>query len=215
MTGKSLNHLHLFIILGLGFFLTGCALNRPYPEKSSYLPDVSFEVSNENKPLPFRIKVRNTRVTAPFEGKAFVYRLPEGQWETDFYNEWFAYPRDLVTENCIAALARSNKFAAVTSEDSLIDADYYLEGALIESYLDRRNPKQPESVIKTRWVLIPNKPGLMPTLDEGEWKKVYEERQSLGQDTPNAYSEASALGLGNILNQLVSDLSQHLDTAHP
>lgn len=140
-----------FIVMGS---ISGCALNRPYPEKSSFMPDLTFEDTKVFKPLPYRIKIRNTRVSAPYEGKSFVYRLPDNQWENDFYNEWFAYPRDLMTESCISALDQSGRFASVTSEDSLIDADYYLEGTLIESYLDRRNPNKPQSVLKIRWALI-------------------------------------------------------------
>ena len=217
MTKKVSSHLLSLlslIILAVAFGFSGCALNRPYPEKSSYMPDVSSIGNKTIHSLPLRIKIRNTRVVAPFEGKAFVYRLANGQWETDFYHEWFAYPRDMVTEACISVLTQSDQFASVTSEDSLIKADYYLEGTLIESYLDRRNSDKLESVLKTRWVLIPNKPSLKPVSSEGEWNKVYEERLELEQDTPNAYAKASATGLSHTLSQLVSDLHQQLETAN-
>lgn len=211
MKRKISNHLltgAIFLMIALGS--TSCALNRPYPEKSSYLPDVIFENGMPVTRLPYHIKIRNTRVVAPFEGKLFVYRLPEGQWETDFYNEWFAYPRDIITETCITALVKSGQFAAVTAEDSLIEADFYLEGTLLESYLDRRNPSNPESVLKTRWMLIPNKPALKSFSANEEWSKLYENRQLLLTDTPSNYAEGTAAGLTEIMTQLATDLNEHL-----
>lgn len=191
--------------------ISGCALNRPYPEKTSYMPDISYEASKANKSLPYRLKIRNTRVSAPFEGKSFVYRLPDDQWENDFYNEWFTYPRDLITESCIDALDQSSRFASVTSEDSLIKADYYLEGTLIESYLDRRNPNKPQSVLKIRWVLIGHPSPLKASnSSNGIWSKTYEERRSLPSNQLRDYVKSTAEGLKQILNQLVIDLSDQL-----
>ena len=191
--------------------ISGCTLNRPYPKKSSYMPDLTFEETKVVTPLPYRIKIRNTRVSAPFEGKSFVYRLPDNQWENDFYNEWFAYPRDLMTESCISALEQSGRFLSVTSEDSLIESDYYLEGTLIESYLDRRKPNKPHSVIKIRWALIVHhSPLKTANSSENIWTKIYEERRELKSNQLQDYVESTAEGFRQILNQLVVDLSKQL-----
>jgi hypothetical protein len=34
------------------------------------MPDLTFEKSKDPHPLPYRIKVRNSGVSAPFEGKS-------------------------------------------------------------------------------------------------------------------------------------------------
>ena len=77
---------------------SGCALNKPYPEKASFLPNIQAPrmVEKKVKPLNIRLKVRNTRVKAPFEGKSFVYRLTDDHWETDFSKEWLTYPSQLL-----------------------------------------------------------------------------------------------------------------------
>ena len=191
---------------------SGCALNRPYPEKISYMPDLSFEKSKEPHPLPYRIKVRNSGVSAPFEGKSFVYRLPDDQWEKDFYNEWFAYPRDMITESCISALIQTGNFISITSEDSLMEADYYLEGRLLESYLDRRNSNHLQSVLKIRWMLIDYQSPRKGNSSEENWARTYEEITSLQSNQVEDYVASTGTGLKKILHQLVMDLNQQISS---
>ena len=174
------------------------------------MPDLNFKKSKASPTLPYRIKVRNTGVSAPFEGKSFVYRLPDNQWEKDFYNEWFAFPRDMITDSCITALIQSGSFASITSEDSLMDADYYLEGRLLESYLDQRNSNEFQSVLKIRWILVQYQSSKKRDSSEENWTRTYEETTSLQSNQVEDYVTATGTGLKEIMRQLVMDLKQQL-----
>ena len=174
------------------------------------MPDLNFKKSKAPPTLPYRIKVRNTGVSAPFEGKSFVYRLPDNQWEKDFYNEWFAFPRDMITDSCITALIQSGSFASITSEDSLMDADYYLEGRLLESYLDQRNSNEFQSVLKIRWILVQYQSSKKRDSSEENWTRTYEETTSLQSNQVEDYVTATGTGLKEIMRQLVMDLKQQL-----
>ena len=176
------------------------------------MPDLSFKKSKEPPTLPYRIKVRNTGVSAPFEGKSFVYRLPDNQWEKDFYNEWFAYPRDMITDSCISALIQSGNFVSITSEDSLMEADYYLEGRLLESYLDRRNSNDFKSVLKIRWMLIQYQSPKKGDSSGENWTRTYEETTSLKSNQVEDYVASTGTGLKKILHQLVTDLNQRISS---
>ncbi len=179
------------------------------------MPELAFEKSKASQPLPYKIKIRNTRVAAPFEGKAFVYRLPNNQWETDFYHEWFAYPRDLITESCIAALNHSGQFKAVTSEDSLMDADYYLEATLNALYLDRRDQDHSDAVLEIRWLLIEHNSPVNPKSTGELWNQTYRVIQGLKSDTHQAYADAIAEALKKVLEQLIVDVSGKIASTSP
>lgn len=195
---------------------SGCALNRPYPEKASFLPNIQAPLVAEKKenPLHIRLKVRNTRVKAPFEGKSFVYRLTDDHWETDFYKEWLTYPRDVLTESTIDYLAQSGGMAMTSTEDSLVEADYYLEGVLNAFYLDKRNPASPTSEVSIQWVLIPNRPMSAANNDSTFWSKEYTQRVPCRDNTSQAYVQSTATALGEIFESLNTDLIRVLEASN-
>ena len=193
---------------------TGCALNKPYPDKSFHLPNVKTpESPASNTPtFSYCIKVRNARVEAPFEGKSFVYRLADDQWETDFYHEWFTYPRDILTENCVEYLTHKGTLGQVSTEDSLLEADYYLEGTLQSFHLDRRNPESLNAVVKTRWILIPNKPLVNATGKETLWTKDFILQVPCTTDTPQAFAHSTGTALAQTFESLSLDLEKLLNS---
>lgn len=192
---------------------TGCALNKPYPEKSYYLPNIEMPEASDahDLPAPYRIKVRNARVDAPFEGKSLVYRLTEDRWETDFYHEWLVYPRDMLTESSVDYLSHRKTLGLVSSENSLIEADYYLEGTLRSFYLDQRNQASLQAVVRTSWVLIPNTSFSFEDKEqEALWTKEYTHRANCDSTAPHAYAEATATALIQTFEALNSDLTDRL-----
>jgi len=198
-------------------WLTGCALNRPYPDKVHYLTQIDLdriESSNE-APLPFRIKVRHARVVAAYEGKSFVYRLPDDQWETDFYHEWFAYPRDMLTEACIEVLEHTGRFTSVSSEDSLVDAQYYLEGTIQASYWDKRDADHPACVLKTQWTAVPSHALNLQSKERKTRNFNYEQTIAFTDNDPQAYSKAMAVALERTMGSLAVDLEAWLKDQTP
>jgi len=195
---------------------SGCALNKPYPEKASFLPNIQAPriADTKVKPLNIRLKVRNTRVKAPFEGKSFVYRLTDDHWETDFYKEWLTYPRDILTESTVDYLVQSEGLAMTSTEDSLVEADYYLEGVLNGFYLDKRNPSTPTSEVSIQWVLIPNRPMSEANHDSTFWSKEYTQRIQCKDNTSQAYVQSTATALGKIFESLNTDLIRVLETSN-
>jgi hypothetical protein len=118
----------------------------------------------------------------------------------------------MITDSCISALIQSGNFVSITSEDSLMEADYYLEGRLLESYLDRRNSNHLQSVLKIRWMLIQYQSPKKGNSSDENWARTYEEITPLQSNQVEDYVASTGTGLKKILHQLVVDLNQQISS---
>lgn len=93
-----------------------------------------------------------------------------------------------------------------------MEADYYLEGRLLESYLDRRNSNDFKSVLKIRWMLIQYQSPKKGDSSGENWTRTYEETTSLKSNQVEDYVASTGTGLKKILHQLVTDLNQRISS---
>ena len=101
-----------------------------------------------------------------------------------------------------------------STEDSLVEADYYLEGVLNAFYLDKRNPASPTSEVSIQWVLIPNRPMSAANNDSTFWSKEYTQRVPCRDNTSQAYVQSTATALGEIFESLNTDLIRVLEASN-
>lgn len=125
--------------------LTGCALNKPNPDQTSWLIVPERTAPPRAAPVNLTLKMGSFTANAPFDGKSMVYRLSDNRYEKDFYNLYLIYPRDMVANATRDWLAKSNGFTQVQEESTVFFPMYQLQGVIDEFYGDYRN--QPEAVV--------------------------------------------------------------------
>ncbi len=80
----------LLTLLFIGIFvlfplLIGCLnLERSYPEKRYFILDVSRGEDISSPDTGTVLKVRRFRISSRYEGRGFVYRLADLNYESDF-----------------------------------------------------------------------------------------------------------------------------------
>ena len=184
-------------------FLTGCiGFQAIRPEKHSYMLDASRHLDVASPARKASLKVRRFRVSPQYEGKGFVYRKGALDFETDFYNEFFAPPSTMLTEEVREWLAGSGLFHHVVDTSSTVETLYTLEGELTALYGDYREKKAPKAVLKIQFSLIRD----VSDRPEMVFQRQYHEQIPLKADTPQALVEAWNEGFQRILAAFENDL---------
>ena len=129
--------------------LTGCALNKPNPDQSSWLIVPERTAPPRATPVNLILKMGSFTANAPFDGKSMVYRFSDNRYEKDFYNQYLIYPRDMVSNATRDWLVKSNGFTQIQEESTVFFPMYQLQGVIDEFYGDYRN--QPEAVVSIQF----------------------------------------------------------------
>jgi len=108
----------LMAVLALFLLLAGC-MGRRYVEKRTFLLDVSRDGTVSTAERNVVLRVRTLRVSPRYEGKGFVYRMANFNYESDFYNEFFTSPDSMITEEVRQWLAESGLFQNPASSSRL------------------------------------------------------------------------------------------------
>src|SRR6266545_3210279 len=74
----------LSLLLALGWLVTGCSLKQAAPVKTTFLIDAPRTAPARATAGPMTVRVRPIQVAEPFEGREFVYRKSELNFESDF-----------------------------------------------------------------------------------------------------------------------------------
>lgn len=130
-------------LLWLMLVVQGCSvgvdLQRPAPVKQTYLLELDrvHQVAPGDAPT---LRLAPVRVAAGFEGRALVYRMAQGRFEADFYNQWFTSPRDQVFEMASQWFTRGGVFREVVPQNLATQADYRLDLLVTRLYVDMSDP---------------------------------------------------------------------------
>jgi ABC-type uncharacterized transport system auxiliary subunit len=148
------------------------------------------------------VKVRPFRTAAPYDGREFLFRQPDGQLVADFYNGFAAGPGELVTAATAGWLRDSGLFAAVLEPGITADAPYALEGTVLAVYGDLRDTKQPAAVLDLQVYLVrAASNGRELVLD-----RRFIERVDVPTATPTALAKGYTEALARALARLERDL---------
>ncbi|MFN2348918.1 MAG: ABC-type transport auxiliary lipoprotein family protein [Thioalkalivibrio sp.] len=129
----------VLLMLVLQACTVGVDLQRPAPVKQTYLleMDRAHQVAPDNAPT---LRIAPVRVAAGFEGRALVYRMAQGRFEADFYNQWFTSPRDQVFEVASQWFNHGAVFREVVPQNLATQADYRLDLLVTRLYVDMSDP---------------------------------------------------------------------------
>ena len=191
-----------FVLLVVLALAACSAVTRPAPVRRTYLIEPS-SLQALAQARPGTLRVGQVNVAAPFRGKAFVYRLSDLRFETDFYVEFLVPPAVMLTEQTARSLARARPFARVSTPGGAADADWVLDGFAPALYADTREAGKPAAELAITYYLAPaNRPDQAPV-----WTREYRRHAPMHDSSPQAYAEALNAAFGEILAELVRDLA--------
>jgi uncharacterized lipoprotein YmbA len=181
--------------------IVGC-MGRKYVERDTYALDVSRPGPVSSAGTDAVLRLRTLRVSPRYESKSFVYRTGDLSYETDYYNQFFASPDTMITEEVRKWLGGSGLFRQVVDYTGQVEHTHILEGEVIDLYGDFSRGTQPKAVMDIRFLLIHD------TADRSEslLQKHYRRELPLSVDTGEALIDAWNTALGGILTDLEKDL---------
>jgi cholesterol transport system auxiliary component len=187
----------------VGALSFGCvSLDRSYPEKHSFVLEISRDGQSLQDPASGIVEVADMRISPRYEGQSFIYRVSEGGYESDFYNQFLIAPAVLVTEEVRRGLAQSGISQYVINSSSQIQPTYRLDGTVNAIYGDFRNASTTKAVLDMEFFLT--KPGQGAT--QVLIAKRYSKSVPLTDRTPEALVKGWNEALEEILRSLVADL---------
>ena len=178
-------------------------LSKSYPEKRSFVLDVSSE---NREPVPeatMVLKISKFRVSPLFVGRAMVYRIGELQYENDFYDEWFVSPAALLTQQFHDWLSKTGRFRFVLVGTNHIEPTHLLEGHVTEFYGDYRLSALPKAIFGIELLLLD---GLNER--QATFRRTYHKEVSLADRSPDALAGGLSQAVRLVLVDLERELSE-------
>lgn len=193
--------LSLSIIIASIFF--NCLkLTKDFPEKKSYLIEVGTPKKSSQKIPNVSLKLRKVSVSNKFEGKGFVYRKSDSNFESDFYNEFLVSPQSNIAEEIIRYLDNKELFFSVSSMSSRMEATHYFEADVTSLYGDYRDKKNSLAVIKIQFRIFDDRMGDYRLVG----RSSYEQKIKVNQDVPDSLVAGWNQGLYLIMESFGNDL---------
>jgi cholesterol transport system auxiliary component len=192
-----------FVAVLAAVALAACsAVTRPAPVRQTFLlePPLPQAVA---QPQPGALRVGSINVAAPFRGKAFVYRMSDLRFETDFYVEFLVPPAAMLSEQTARALTRAMPFARIAGPGATADAEWVLDGFASALYADTREAGKPAAELAIAYYLTP----AGGTEQAPVWSREYRRHAPMRDGSPVAYAEALNTAFGEIVAELARDLS--------
>jgi cholesterol transport system auxiliary component len=192
----------------LGLFLaslvlnSGCSLKQKYPAKLCFVIEAKRSGTAPIRTNDTVVQVRSLRMAAPFQGKAFVYRMGELNYESDFYHEFLVSPQLLLTDQVHLWISSSGLFRNVLGGASRAEAGQGLEGNVSELYADFREKSAPKAVLGMQFFLMKEDAGSPQII----FHKVYRQEIAIEQKGPEAIARGWSTALKRILTDLEADL---------
>lgn len=188
-------------LAALALAVAGCSLSRPDPVKATFLLEPAMPAPVAVAARAPSLKVNVVTVAAPFRDRAFVYRVGELRYETDYYHTFFAAPGVNIAETTARALAAAGVFERVLPPGSGA-GELVLDGFVSALYVDARDPNAPAAELAVTWYLsrIDEPPGAV------RWSKSYSRREPLDGAGADAAARAWNRALTSVLAELARDL---------
>ena len=183
--------------------LAGCvSLERAYPDKRYFI----IEGARGQAPADLQpsgvILVSSLRVSPRYEGKSFIYRRSDANFESDYYNQFLVSPGAMLTEEIRRGLARAQAAQYVVGTWSQLEPTYVLEGTVDAFYGDFRDMGAPKAVLEMEFFLSKES----PTKAEILTRKRYAKAIAVNGRSPEALVRGWNQALNEILTALATDL---------
>jgi len=203
---KLKNHLCFWLATAVLLSFTGCLnLKTGYPAKNSFLLEAKRADKKKNEKRDkngIMIQIQKFRISPRFKGKGFVYRFEKLKFESDFYNEFFISPDDMITEQVQQWISESKLYTLVTARNNEPPPDCVLEGWITELYGDFRNGGTSKAVMELKFLLLSANQSPAQIF----FKKRYRADVPIKEKTSALLAAGWNQALETILSQLERDL---------
>jgi cholesterol transport system auxiliary component len=196
--------LKLICLASLSLATAACLnLNKSYPEKRSFVLEVTSEQREPAPDAAMVLKISKFRVSPLFVGRAMVYRVGELQYENDFYDEWFIAPGALLTQQFHDWLAKTGRFQFVLVGTNHIEPTHLLEGSVTEFYGDYRPAGPPKAIFGVELHLLDGLNERQPL-----FRRAYHKEVSLANRSPDALAGGLTQAVREVLVDFERDLAE-------
>jgi uncharacterized lipoprotein YmbA len=201
--------LRVFLVLiALSLEAACLPISKETPEKQQFVLDVSRPTGVRSKPLNAFLRVNEFRLSQRYEGRGLTYRVDDLTYKSDYYNEFFILPGQMIAEETIQWLDESDLFQDVAGDSLNQEPSYFLDGTIQELYGDYfANPAK--AVLEIEFVLLKRVKGS----DQIFFKKAYRQEQPASGKSAKELVKAWNEALFSILKTLEEDLRRKLTTA--
>lgn len=197
------SHRNLFLTVILLATLSGCvSLEKPAPEKGRFVLETVRPGARrlaDNKRL---LSVRKFEILDQYASINLVYRTGDFAYKSDFYNEFYYPPENMVCDTARLWLDRSGLFAHTVDTSTRMEPTHILEGSIQVLHGDFRNAEKPLAVMQVELLLIDDTRAA-PSIAT---RQIYLAKQPLQAASPEALIEGYSLALTSILEQFENDL---------
>lgn len=194
------------LMICLFALLEGCSMSisRNLPERKYYVLE-AVRSGPEHAALPgIALKVARARMSPAYGGKELVYRTGRLGWESDFYNQWFVLPSEMLAAQARDWLRASGLFEHVLDTGSHLEASHILESNATSLHGDFR--RTPQAVIEMQFFIIEDDSGITDVV----FKKDYRQTVAIPAASAEALVAGWNEGLGKILAAFEQDLKNSL-----
>jgi ABC-type uncharacterized transport system auxiliary subunit len=195
--------------------LAGCSLfDRSDVRGAQYLLAPTEQAKVDGAPLGSISVVRFSAVP-PYDRRAFLYQTTDGSWRADTFNGFMSDPSDMMTEAFAAALARSGRATSVLGEGLSVRGDFSVNGVIERFYADYTDPAGAKAIVQLHVYLLDGR-GLHSRL-VGEYHGTGSAAIAGKEpgDVAQAFSQASATAIDQVLRALPATVAAEAATASP
>lgn len=191
--------LALLLTLALG----GClSLEKEYPDTRYFVLEAARSGPAGARKSEARLKIGGFRISPRYGGREMVTRVEERRYEADFYNQFFADPATLITEESYRWLGQAGLFAAVIDSGAALEARYVLDGVVVRLHGDERS--SPSALLEMQFFLLEIDETGAPRI---LFNKSYQANKSRSDAEAPGLVQAWSEGLAEILTALEADLA--------
>jgi cholesterol transport system auxiliary component len=196
-------------VLALLVMAGGCLpISKERVEKRQYVLDVSRPEGGAGKPTNAVLRVYEFSVPQQYEGRGFKYRTDELTFQSDFYNEFFILPGQMIAEETRQWLDESGMFKDVVGDGGGVSSTYTLDGTIQELYGDYTTSPS-KAMLAIEFVLQRDVRGR----SEVVFKKTYRQEQAIAGRSAKELARGWNDALGSILKEFEKDLREKISKA--
>lgn len=193
------------IVIGSLLMLPACVsvnMERGYPARRYFVLNLNAEPLRVKGNPAGVLKLNRVRVSPPYDGKGFVYRLGPQVFETDFYHQFLAAPGAMIGDELHETLQRSELFQYVVNSASPVESTHQLQAIVDALYGDFTEEGAGKAVLRISFVMSRD----APQNPEAVFQKSYEKIIPLQERSPEALVQGWNRALAEVVSGLVSDL---------
>jgi len=184
-------------------FIAGCVnVEKSYPDKRYFVLEVKRSDGTANSKAGGVLLVSSLRVSPRYEGRSFVYRRSDANFESDFYNQFLVSPGALLTEEVRRTVSQAQVAQYVVSTASQLEPTHVIEGTVDALYGDFRDMNAPKAVLEMEFFVSKES----PTKAEIVMRKRYVKSIAVNGRAPETLVKGWNDALNEILAALIADL---------